>query len=118
MNRKITDTIIYIGANDHDIDLFEGQYIVPEGMAYNSYLIVDEKVAILDTADARKGEQWLNNLEAALDNIPRGLSSRWRSRWWRSIWGSSRRRAVSRATRASWVATTTLRRGRCRRLSR
>ena len=54
MNRNITDSIIYIGANDHDIDLFEGQYIVPNGMAYNSYAVVGEKIAIMDTIDQRK----------------------------------------------------------------
>ena len=49
---KVTDEIIYVGVNDHDIDLFEGQYIVPNGMAYNSYVILDEKVAVMDTVDA------------------------------------------------------------------
>ena len=49
---KITDDIIYVGVNDHDIDLFEGQYIVPNGMAYNSYVIKDEKTAVMDTVDA------------------------------------------------------------------
>ena len=49
----------YIGVNDHDIDLFEGQYIVPNGMAYNSYIIEDEKIAIMDTVDASFGEEWL-----------------------------------------------------------
>ena len=54
----ISDTIKYIGVDDLDIDLFESQYDVPEGMSYNSYLIEDEKIAVLDTADRRKGEQW------------------------------------------------------------
>jgi len=66
MYTKITDTIYYIGVNDHDIDLFEGQYIVPNGMAYNSYIIMDEKIAVMDTVDLRKSEEWLKNLEEAL----------------------------------------------------
>lgn len=65
--KEIVKGIRYIGVDHLDLDLFESQYTVPEGMAYNSYLIVDEKVAILDTADARKGEEWLRNLEAALE---------------------------------------------------
>ncbi len=65
--KEIAKGIRYIGVDHLDLDLFESQYIVPEGMAYNSYLIVDEKVAILDTADARKGEEWLKNLEEALE---------------------------------------------------
>ena len=64
---EITKDIIYIGVNDHDIDLFEGQYAVPAGMAYNSYVIKDEKIAIMDTVDAHFGEQWLANLRNALD---------------------------------------------------
>ena len=63
----ISDTIKYIGVDDLDIDLFESQYVVPEGMSYNSYLILDEKIAVLDTADARKGEAWKVNLTAALN---------------------------------------------------
>lgn len=66
MINKVTDTIYYIGVNDHDIDLFEGQYIVPEGMAYNSYMIKDEKVAVFDTTDKKMTGQWLANLEEAL----------------------------------------------------
>ena len=62
----ITNDIRYIGVNDHDIDLFEGQYIVPEGMAYNSYVIIDEKIAVMDTVSADFGEEWLANLENAL----------------------------------------------------
>ena len=58
----ITNDIRYIGVNDHDIDLFEGQYIVPEGMAYNSYVIIDEKIAVMDTVSADFGEEWLANL--------------------------------------------------------
>ena len=64
---KISDDIIYIGADDKDIDLFESQYIVPNGISYNSYLIKDEKIAIMDTIDKRKTEEWLENLEKALD---------------------------------------------------
>ena len=64
----MSDTIKYIGVDDLDIDLFESQYVVPEGMSYNSYLIDDEKIAVLDTADRRKGEEWKANLKAALGN--------------------------------------------------
>ena len=64
---KITDTILYIGVDDLDIDLFESQYVVPEGMSYNSYVILDEKIAVMDTVDARKGEEWKANLTAVLD---------------------------------------------------
>ena len=63
----ISDSIKYIGVDDLDIDLFESQYVVPEGMSYNSYLIEDEKIAVLDTADRRKGEEWKANLTAALN---------------------------------------------------
>lgn len=59
----VTNDIRYIGVNDHDLDLFEGQYIVPEGMAYNSYVIIDEKIAVMDTVSADFGEEWLANLE-------------------------------------------------------
>ena len=64
---KITDTIRYIGVDDLDIDLFESQYVVPEGMSYNSYVILDEKIAVMDTVDARKAEEWKANLAAVLD---------------------------------------------------
>lgn len=64
---EITKDIIYIGVNDHKVDLFEGQYVVPNGMAYNSYVILDEKTAVMDTVDAHFGEEWLANLEQALD---------------------------------------------------
>lgn len=63
----ITDSIKYIGTDDKDIDLFESQYVVPNGVSYNSYVILDEKVAVMDTVDVRKGEEWMNNLELALD---------------------------------------------------
>ena len=62
---KIRDDIRYVGVNDHEVDLFEGQYVVPRGMAYNSYLIDDEKKAVLDTVDANFGDEWLKNIEEA-----------------------------------------------------
>lgn len=64
---EITKDIKYIGVNDHDIDLFEGQYIVENGMAYNSYAVIDEKIAVMDTVDANFKDEWLKNLETALD---------------------------------------------------
>ncbi len=68
---KITNDILYIGVNDHAIDLFEGQYDVPNGMAYNSYAIVDEKIAVMDTVDVRFFDEWLHNIRAALgERIP------------------------------------------------
>lgn len=63
---EITSSIKYVGVDDLDIDLFESQYIVPDGMAYNSYIILDEKVAIMDTADARKGAEWWANVEETI----------------------------------------------------
>ncbi len=62
----ITKDIKYIGVNDHQVDLFEGQYVVPNGMAYNSYVILDEKIAVMDTVDQHFGDEWLANLENAL----------------------------------------------------
>ena len=64
---KITKDILYVGVNDHQIDLFEGQYIVPNGMSYNSYVIQDEKIAVLDTVDAHFTQRWLSNVADALD---------------------------------------------------
>ncbi|MBQ8579875.1 MAG: FprA family A-type flavoprotein [Oscillospiraceae bacterium] len=64
---NITKDIKYIGVNDHQVDLFEGQYVVPNGMAYNSYVILDEKIAVMDTVDQHFGDEWLANLESALD---------------------------------------------------
>lgn len=64
---KITDTIRYAGVNDHQIDLFEGQYKVPNGMAYNSYVILDEKIAVMDTVDANFTHEWLDNLDRILE---------------------------------------------------
>ena len=67
MNKvNISDAVRYIGCDDHDIDLFESQYLVPNGVSYNSYLIVDEKIAIMDTVDARVTEEWFANLEQEL----------------------------------------------------
>lgn len=63
---KITNDIMYIGVNDHDIDLFEGQYVVPNGMSYNSYAIIDEKIAIMDTVDTNFTEEWLSNIKNTL----------------------------------------------------
>ncbi len=63
---RITDDIRYVGVNDHSIDLFEGQYVVPNGMAYNSYVILDEKIAVMDTVDASFTHQWLDNIQNAL----------------------------------------------------
>ena len=63
----VTNTVLYIGVNDHSIDLFEGQYVVPNGMAYNSYVVMDQKIAVFDTVDARFKHEWLDNLETALN---------------------------------------------------
>lgn len=62
----ISDNIVYIGADDRDLDLFESQYVIPNGVSYNSYVILDEKVTVMDTVDARRREEWLENLEQAL----------------------------------------------------
>lgn len=64
---KISDSIIYVGVNDHDVDLFEGQYKVPNGMSYNSYIILDEKTAVMDSVDKNFGDEWLDNIEKALN---------------------------------------------------
>ena len=63
---QITNDLRYIGVNDHQLKLFEGQFDVPHGMAYNSYAILDEKIAVMDTVDARFGAEWLSNLSAEL----------------------------------------------------
>ncbi len=65
---QITKDIAYIGVNDHKVDLFEGQYVVPNGMAYNSYVIFDEKIAVMDTVDANFAHEWLDNLQNVLGN--------------------------------------------------
>lgn len=67
MFAKISETVRYVGTDDRNLDLFESQYPVPDGMSYNSYLLLDEKIAVLDTADAREGRRWLDNLEEALE---------------------------------------------------
>jgi len=66
MIKNITEKIVYVGVDDTDIDLFESQYVVPNGVSYNSYVILDEKVAIMDTVDRRKSDEWLQNLETVL----------------------------------------------------
>lgn len=66
MIHYVTDSVIYVGVNDHDIDLFEGQYAVPSGMAYNSYVILDDKIAVMDTVDKSKTGEWLGNVKQAL----------------------------------------------------
>lgn len=67
MTMQITNDVLYVGVNDHNIDLFEGQYVVPNGMAYNSYVIKDEKTAVMDTVDINFTHEWLDNVAAALD---------------------------------------------------
>lgn len=67
MSVKFSDSVKYIGVDDTTIDLFESQYVVPEGVSYNSYVILDDKVALMDTVDKRGMEQWEKNLTAALD---------------------------------------------------
>ena len=68
---KIGNDIYYVGVNDHQIDLFEGQYVVPNGMSYNSYVIMDEKIAVMDTVDARKTKEWFDNLDKELkERVP------------------------------------------------
>ena len=67
MVSHVTDSIYYVGANDHEVDLFEGQYAVPQGIAYNSYVIVDDSIAVMDTIDQAKTQEWLANVEEVLD---------------------------------------------------
>ena len=74
MDKKITDSIIYIGVDDKDIDLFESQYVVPNGVSYNSYVIMDDKIAIMDTADARVTDKWFANLREGLATESRIIS--------------------------------------------
>ena len=66
-NITVSDSIRYIGADDLDIDLFESQYVVPNGISYNSYVILDDKITVMDTIDKRKTDEWLENLEKVLD---------------------------------------------------
>ena len=63
----IADSIKYVGVDNHEIDLFEGQFEVPNGMAYNSYVILDDKIAVMDSVDAHFGKEWLSNIEAVLE---------------------------------------------------
>jgi len=63
---KVTENVFYVGVNDHNVDLFEGQFVVPNGMAYNSYVIIDEKIAVMDTVDKNFGDEWLANLSEVL----------------------------------------------------
>ena len=65
-NKKLTDSVYYVGADDTTLDLFEGQYVIPEGISYNSYVIMDEKIAVMDTVDKRATDEWLKNLEEVL----------------------------------------------------
>ena len=64
---KITEDIIYIGVNDHQTDLFEGQYNIPNGISYNSYIILDEKITVMDTIDIKFTNEWLDNIDKTLD---------------------------------------------------
>lgn len=76
---QVTKDIRYIGVNDHEIDLFEGQYTVPNGMSYNSYVILDEKTAVMDTVDAKFTHEWLDNLAEVLGG--RTPTILWFSTW-------------------------------------
>ena len=67
MNKNITDSVVYVGVDDKTLDLFDGQYPVPNGMAYNSYVILDEKITVMDGVDERAVDEWLGNVEKALD---------------------------------------------------
>ena len=71
----VSEDIIYIGADDKTIDLFESQYVVPNGISYNSYLIKDDKTVVMDTIDRRKTDEWLENLEKSLNRKKSRLSS-------------------------------------------
>ena len=66
---KVGNDIYYVGVNDHQVDLFEGQYDVPNGMSYNSYVIMDEKIAVMDTVDVHFAEEWLGNVANVLNRI-------------------------------------------------
>ena len=66
MIKNINESIVYVGTDDHDIDLFEGMYDVPDGVSYNSYVILDEKITVMDTVDERKTDEWLKNVKEAL----------------------------------------------------
>ena len=73
----VSDAVKYVGVNDKTIDLFESQYVVPNGVSYNSYIIMDEKIAIMDTVDKRGTDEWLQNVERTLDGRTTGLSGRY-----------------------------------------
>jgi len=64
----ITQDVRFVGVNDHEVDLFEGQYVVPNGMSYNSYVIMDEKIAVMDTVDSHFTQEWLDNIEKVLED--------------------------------------------------
>ena len=68
---SISDSVVYVGVDDKTIDLFESQYVVPNGVSYNSYVILDDKIAIMDTVDPRATDEWLGNVEKALAGIRR-----------------------------------------------
>ena len=76
---KVGNDIYYVGVNDHQVDLFEGQYDVPNGMSYNSYVIMDEKIAVMDTVDAHFAEEWLGNVAKVLNGAKPDI-------WSYSIW--------------------------------
>ena len=65
--KKVTNSIYYVGVNDHKIDLFEGQYVVPNGMAYNSYLVDDDLIVVFDTVDKNFYDEWIKNIKAVLN---------------------------------------------------
>ena len=67
MNKQLTQFLDYVGVDDKSIDLFEGQYLVPKGISYNSYILYDEKIAVFDTADKRKTQEWLQNVQDSLN---------------------------------------------------
>ena len=91
---KVTEEIVYVGVNDHEVDLFEGQYVVPAGMAYNSYVICDEKTAVMDSVDTHFTEEWLGNIEQAL-----GIWSPITLVPWRHLQRNTRRRPSSHPPR-------------------
>lgn len=66
-NKKLTESVYYVGADDKTLDLFEGQYVIPEGISYNSYVIMDDKIAVMDTVDKRATDEWFQNLEEVLN---------------------------------------------------
>lgn len=97
----VTEDIRYIGVNDHEVDLFEGQYTVPDGMSYNSYVILDEKIAVMDTVDAKFGGEWLANLER---EAPAGhRTTSWFSTWSLTTPQTSRFSRRSTPRRRSWL---------------